>query len=67
MAARSTRVKIKDQGNKLQTAIRKLYEHLQYLDMLADGRSEHITMYLPMLVMAIKALEEVFDTFIEGL
>jgi hypothetical protein len=35
--------------------------------MLADGRSEHITMYLPMLVMAIKALEEVFDTFIEGL
>lgn len=67
MASRSTRNKIIFQGKKIKTSFRKLYEHSQYLDELANGESETINSQLPALVKLTKITEEYWDDFLSAL
>jgi len=67
MANRSTRNKLRYQADKTLTAVKKAFEHMQGFDEMADGRSDYITTYLPMLVKALLEWEKGFQAFRNGL
>lgn len=65
MASRSTRTKLKDQGGKIKLDIERIYEHLEYMDALACGRSVHITTHMPLLLGVMKEVELIMYAFID--
>ena len=67
MPRRSTRMKLKYQVDKALTATKRVLEHLQYLDELADDRSDYINEYLPLLVKSLLEWEDGLKLFREGL
>lgn len=50
MAGRSTRQKILDQAQSMIVSCQDIVHHLRNLSDLADGRSEIITVYTPLLL-----------------
>ena len=67
MPRRSTRMKLKYQVDKALTATKRVFEHLQYLDELAEDRSDYINKYLPLLVKSLLEWEDGLKLFREGL
>ena len=67
MSNRSTRTKLRYQMDKVSTGFKRIYEHLQYLDELAEDQSTYINDYLPPLVKALMEIEKGFERFREGL
>jgi len=67
MANRSTRNKLRFQADKVLTATKRVFEHLQYLDELAEGKSEYITKYLTFFASSLAEWETGFQRFKEGL
>lgn len=67
MPRRSTRMKLQYQVDKILTAFKRIYEHIQFFEELADDRSDYINTYLPVLIKATMELEQAFRRFREGL
>ena len=67
MAKRRTRIKLRYQMDKVSTGFKRIYEHLQYLDELADNESTYINENLPGLIKATMEIEKGFERFREGL
>jgi len=67
MANRSRRNKLRYQADRVQTATNHVFEHLKYLDELADGESEYITDGIKLLVSALVEWEHGFERFKDGL
>ena len=67
MANRSTRTKLRYQMDKVSTGFKRIYEHLQYLDELANDESTYINENLPPLIKATMEIEKAFERFREGL
>jgi len=60
-------MKLRYQMDKVFTSFKRIYEHLQYLDELAEDRSDYINQYLPPLTKALMEIEQGFRRFKEGL
>ena len=67
MAKRSTRNKIKWQGRKAVETLSYCLQHLQYMQELADGRSEYINENLPLVLSAFDSFKDVLQAFRQGL
>jgi len=67
MASRSTRNKVRWQAKKILDNINRIYEHLKYIDELAQGQSEYINENLPRLVKLFDGVESIITQFYEGL
>lgn len=67
MNVRSTRNKIRYQGQMCVDTLDKLLEHLRYLDELSEGGSDYINEKLPVLVQATEAFKQALIAFREGL
>ena len=67
MANRSTRNKLRYQAEKASTATKRVLEHLQSLDEMANNESQYINEYLPMLVKALLEWSMCLERFSEGL
>lgn len=61
--SRGTRGKIAYQADQCLMNIQRLYEHLQSIDELAQGRSPVIEQALPVLVELLTHVEEAFAEF----
>lgn len=67
MATRSTRNKLKHQGDKLITSFNRQFEHLKLLQELSEGESLYIETYVPIITEALEHIRQTCVTFREGL
>ena len=67
MAGRTTRRKIKDQGDKIMQDLTRVLEHLKFLSDLANEQSGYIKENLPGIVLMTEGFTEVMENFIGGL
>lgn len=67
MAARTTRSKIKHQAHQINMHIKKIYEHLKFMEELASGRSDYIESKLPIMTVLTKQYEDVLQKFFQDL
>lgn len=67
MSGHSTRYRIKERMEHVQTKIGSIYDRFQQIDRLGADRSEWINDNLPHLVQGLKAFEEACETFYKGL
>lgn len=67
MAARSTRRKIKDHGERIIGCLHEVIGHLRSMEELANGGSEYIDSYIPVLVQSVVYLEDIMVKFAQGL
>lgn len=67
MAKRSTRNRLRGQAKAVINDLDRAMEHLQNVDLYADGRSEEITETLPKLVVMLDEVTKVFVAWRERL
>lgn len=67
MAARSTRRKIRDHGDKILQDLFRVTEHLKLMDDLAEGKSTYINANMVRIVLMLEGVFEVMENFIDGL
>jgi len=67
MTSRSTRNKLKHQGDKLVESFNKQFEHLKYMQELSEGESVYIETYVPIIAEALEYVRKSCVTFREGL
>lgn len=61
MAQRSTRNKIRHQASKALADIDRCLNHLQFLEELAGGQSDHINETLPAVVVMIAEVQKLLS------
>ena len=67
MANRSTRQKIRDHAGRMIQETERMFEHIQNMVELSDGRSEYIAENATMLVHIVTEVQGVFLRFRDGL
>jgi len=67
MANRTTRNKVRFQGEACLIDLKKAQVHLVQIGALADNRSDDINKYLPNLVVTLEMLIKLVEDFHEGL
>jgi len=67
MTSRSTRNKLKHQGDKLITSFNRQFEHLKLMQELSEGESPYIETYVPIITQALEYVRKSCIDFREGL
>jgi len=67
MTSRSTRNKLKHQGEKLIKSFDRQFEHLRYLQELSEGQSLYIETHVPVITEALELVRQTCVAFREGL
>lgn len=66
MASRSTRNKLKSQGQSVLDDLERAMNHLVQIAALADDRSEYIDKHLPILITYLEMVTKAVKQFREG-
>ena len=67
MTSRSTRNKLRHQGDKLIKSFDRQFEHLRYLQELSEGESPYIEENVPIITEALEFIRQSCIKFREGL